>query len=330
MSEFDSTARSSEPAIAMEGVCKRFGSNHVLNEVKLEVPSGCVFSILGENGAGKTTLIRILLGLTKADRGHIKMLGSMEPFRSKQQQARIGYVPDRPELHDWMTVAETGWFLAGFFDDHYLDRYRQSTAEFGLPEKTKVKDLSKGMRAKVAWSLALAKDPDLLILDEPTSGLDSLIRREVMEKMVDLAAQGKTIFLCSHQIHEVERVTDYVAVLHGGRFQVAERLEKLKHNYHDCRITFREITSQPPRVNDDATLLSQLRRGRQWKLLVRGDSPEALGIERWQNDSQVESVEVLTPNLEEIYCALLRPGDVDATHSNSTNETPNASGTAGT
>ena len=140
---------------------------------------------------------------------------------------RTGYVPESPVLYDWMTVAEIGWFAAAFhLDAHgttssYQYRYTELTRGFDLPATKKIKALSKGMRAKVSLSLALASDPSLLILDEPTSGLDVLVRRDFLESMVDLAGAGRTVLLSSHQIGEVERVASHVALLHKGKLILA-------------------------------------------------------------------------------------------------------------
>ncbi len=134
----------------------------------------------------------------------------------------MGYVPERPTLYEWMTVDEIGWFSAGFYGEGFLPEYARLAAEFALPGKKKISDLSKGMRAKVLLSLALANRPELLILDEPTSGLDAMVRREFLESMVDRAAAGKTVFLSSHQIAEVERVADIVAILRKGKLILVE------------------------------------------------------------------------------------------------------------
>jgi ABC-2 type transport system ATP-binding protein len=205
-----------EPVIRLEKVTKRFGREVALNAVSLEVPPGVVFALLGENGAGKTTAIRILLGLVEADSGKAEVLGMPSAERGIEIRRRVGYVAERPTLYDWMTVGEIGWFAAGFYADGYLTRYFDLIRQFDLPETRKLKALSKGMRAKVSLALALALDPQLLVLDEPTSGLDALVRREFLESMVDRAASGQTVFLSSHQIGEVERVADIVAILPKG------------------------------------------------------------------------------------------------------------------
>ena len=137
---------------------------------------------------------------------------------------RTGYVPEVPVLYDWMTVAEIGWFAAGFHLDSAgnddglpVPLHRAGAAASTCRRRKKIKALSKGMRAKVSLSLALASDPSLLILDEPTSGLDVLVRRDFLESMVDLAGAGRTVLLSSHQIGEVERVASHVAILHRGQ-----------------------------------------------------------------------------------------------------------------
>jgi len=227
----------SDRVIRLEGLTKRFGSNVALERVSFEVPPGVVFALLGENGAGKTTAIRIMLGLLDADEGTATVLGLDSSKDGLEIRKRIGYVPEQPTLYEWMTVAEIGWFTAGFYGEGFLERYQKHAEQFGLPASRKLKALSKGMRAKVVLSLALANDPELLILDEPTSGLDVLVRREFLESMVDRAATGKTVFLSSHQINEVERVADVVGILREGHLVTVERLDRMKAEIHEVTLT---------------------------------------------------------------------------------------------
>jgi ABC-2 type transport system ATP-binding protein len=131
-----------------------------------------------------------------------------------------------------------------------------------LPLKRKIKSLSKGMRAKVSLSLALAHEPELLILDEPTSGLDTLVRREFLEGMVDIAAAGRTVLLSSHQIGEVERVADTVAILHSGKLILVEKLETLKDQIRELNITLAENVTVVPTVTGQ--ILNQRRHRQQF------------------------------------------------------------------
>ena len=176
-----------EPVIRLSRLSKHFGSQIALREVSFEVPPGVVFALLGENGAGKTTAIRIMLGLAEPNSGTTEVLGLPSATRGLEIRRRVGYVPEHPTLYEWMTVAEIGWFAAGFYGDGFLSEYLRLAGEFGLPRRRKLKALSKGMRAKVSLSLALALNPELLVLDEPTSGLDALVRREFLEWAIHFA-----------------------------------------------------------------------------------------------------------------------------------------------
>ncbi|MGE5192185.1 MAG: ABC transporter ATP-binding protein, partial [Deltaproteobacteria bacterium] len=156
----------------MKNVTKRFRGQLALDDVSLEIPPGVVVALLGENGAGKTTSLRILLGLLQPDSGEAEVLNLDSRTQGDEIRRRVGYVPERPTLYEWMTIAEIGWFAAGFYRGGYLAKYRDLVKEFELPEDRKIKELSKGMRAKVALALGMAHEPEVLILDEPTSGLD--------------------------------------------------------------------------------------------------------------------------------------------------------------
>ena len=241
--------------IRLDRLTKRFGSEVALDEVSLLVPSGAVFALLGENGAGKTTAIRIMLGLAEPTSGQAEVLGRNSGTQGLEIRRRVGYVPERPTLYEWMTIEEIGWFTAGFYGPGFLPEYGRLIAQFGLPPKKKLKTLSKGMHAKVALSLALAHQPELLILDEPTSGLDALVRREFLDSMVDRAAQGQTVFLSSHQIGEVERVADIVAILRHGKLVLVERLDDLKANIRRLTVTMKNGTMLPSYLGGE--ILSQ-------------------------------------------------------------------------
>jgi ABC-2 type transport system ATP-binding protein len=289
-------------AIRLDQVTKRFGSQLALDNVSLEVAPGVVFALLGENGAGKSTAIRILLGLAEPDSGRASVFGMESVKHSLEIRRCVGYVAERPTLYEWMTVDEIGWFTAGFYGGNFLATYKRLIDQFALPGSKKIKTLSKGMRAKVALALSMGHDPDLLILDEPTSGLDTMIRREFLESMVDRAASGKTVFLSSHQIHEVERVADLVGIMRQGKLIVVERLEKLKAEVQELTITLSDASAVPPLVAGE--LLRQRRRSRQWQLLVRNGERESL--QRLSEHAAVEHVDVRTPSLEEIFVAYMR------------------------
>lgn len=291
-----------ENVIRLQNVSKRYGSQVALDHVSFEVPRGVVCGLLGENGAGKTTAIRLLLGLTTPDSGSVTVLGLDSTRRGREVRSRVGYVAERPTLYDWMTVSETGWFTAGFYGSGFLERYLRLTAEYHLPPHSKIKALSKGMRAKVSLALALAHEPELLVLDEPTSGLDTLVRREFLEGMVDIAAAGRTVLLSSHQISEVERVADLVAILKQGKLLALERVDDLKDQIRELTITLAEGTNAPPPIA--GTILRERRHHQQLQLLVRG-LDETL-VDQLRAHPNVRELGTRTPSLEEIFVAYLK------------------------
>jgi len=291
------------PVISLENVSKRFGSTVALRDVSLTVPDGVVFAILGENGAGKTTLIRILTGFLKPDSGQAHVLGQSCVASGVEIRRQIGYVSDAPALYDWMTVAEIGWFTSGFYDDEFPVRYRQLASDFDLSPGTKLKHLSRGQRAKVALALATAHDPRLLILDEPTSGLDPLVRRQFLESMVDRAALGRTVLLSSHQINEVERVADWVAIIHEGSLKLVEPLEQLRAATSIVTATLDDSAATAELPPGD--VLTESQHGRQLRWVVRNLPPDWRS--QYSEQSGVTALDARGASLEDIFVAVCDP-----------------------
>lgn len=285
-----------------QSVSKSFGSHVALKRVSMSGEPGQVIALLGENGAGKTTALKILLGLLPPDQGSSQVLGLDSQSHGAEIRRRVGYMPDRPAVYEWMTVREIGWFAAGFYPLGFQHRYEEIAQRFALPDLP-IKSLSKGMQGKVSLALAMAHDPQLLILDEPTSGLDPLVRREFLESMVDVAAEGRTVLLSSHQIAEVERVADVVAILRGGRLILCEPLEVLKTRVCEVVITLNDIETAPPELIGSAQLLGAQRHDRIWRLHVR-DLDES-GRMSLMNESNHATVDIRTPTLEEIFVACM-------------------------
>ncbi len=290
--------------IVFQNVSKRFGGTQALDDFSISVPEGSVFALLGENGAGKSTAIRILLGLERASSGKSSILGLDSVRQGLKIRRLVGYVPDRPVLYDWMTIRELGWFSGGFYEDHQavIDNFLQFIEKFRLDPNQRIGTLSKGMYAKVALTLALAHDPKVLVLDEPTSGLDTMVRRDFLDSMVDLAAAGRTVMISSHQIGEVERIADYVAVVSRGKLLTVDRVDELKAQTRHLLVTCESESVEAPQFNGQ--LISGEHRGRQWSLMLRGVGPEVSSAVRQRPG--VLSVEESAPSLEDIYLAYLR------------------------
>lgn len=289
------------PAISLQNVSKRYGSIVALDNVSFEIPAGSVCALLGANGAGKSTTLKILLGLVTPDAGTAKIGGLDSQIDALDIRRTVGYVPERPALYEWMTVEEIGWFAAGLYPADYQREYQKLLDRYALNARQKIKDLSKGNRSKVALALALAHQPGVLILDEPTSGLDPLVRREFLESMVDVAAEGRTVIISSHQVQEVERVADRVAILLHGKLVCHERLDELKQSAREVSAILAPGATTPPDLPGE--VLAHLPMGHEHVWLVR-DLNEAEWQSRCASSNTV--TEVRQPDLEDLLLLLLR------------------------
>jgi ABC-2 type transport system ATP-binding protein len=212
--------------ITTSELTKFYGKTRGVEKLSMCVPAGAVYGFLGPNGAGKTTTIRCLLGMLKPTSGSAQVLGERVGLDGTELRRRIGYVAGEVKLYD----KETGhWhldYVAGFRGGHgALERELIERFEFD-PSK-RVKELSKGNKQKLALILGMAHDPELLILDEPTSGLDPLNQEAVYSVIDERVAAGRTVFLSSHVLSEVERVCDRVGIIRSGRLVAEESTETL-------------------------------------------------------------------------------------------------------
>jgi ABC-2 type transport system ATP-binding protein len=312
--------------ISADSLTMHFRRCDALQGVDLQIQPGTVFALLGENGAGKTTLIRILTGYQKPTSGSCQVCG-INPIHDPQSVRRnIGFVSDSPALYEWMTVAQIGGFTASFYDASFLPNYEDSVRRYEIPTDRKIKHLSRGQRAKVALSLALAHDPSLLIMDEPTSGLDPKVRRNFLESMIDRAATGRTVFLSSHQISEVERVADTIAILHQGRIRLTGSISELRDSIFHVVIDVEDPLRTLPPLPAPAQVLSEETDGRQRQIIVSNLRPGMLNALR--ESAGVIDVRQRVATLEEIFVActsgnceslLAEPGG-DADENNTPNE----------
>lgn len=288
--------------IEVEDVSRRFGSVQALDRVSLGVQAGTVCAILGANGAGKSTLIRLALGFDRPDHGWIRVLDMNPASHALEIRSRTGYVPDVPSLYDWMTVDEIGWFVSGFHPTGCREEFQRLIRRFDLPGGQQIRHLSKGMRSKVALTVALAHRPQLLILDEPTSGLDPLVRREFLESMVDVSSEGRTVLLASHQVAEVERVADDVIVLLNGRVVCHQRLDDLKQSVLEITLSLPEAGAVPPAI--PGRVLGHVAWGHDHVWLVR--DPDAGRLADICRDRKLPEPVIRRPSLEDMLLTLLR------------------------
>lgn len=211
--------------ISIAHLSKRYGAQLAVDDLTLEIPSGVVFGLLGPNGSGKTTTFKGMLGLLRASGGEVRFDGApLVPAAFEQ----LAYVPEKSVLYEWMTVAEHIEATKRSFASFDAARAVELLGCFGVDPKKSVRALSKGMKTATQVALAFARSPRILILDEPTTGLDPINQRSVLNLIVETAANGATIIFSSHQVGQVERTAERIAILKQGRLVLEGVVDDLK------------------------------------------------------------------------------------------------------
>ena len=231
-----------ELAIAIQGLRKAFGNVQALDGLDLDVAPGEVHGFLGPNGAGKTTTIRVLLGLLRADAGHVRLLGGDPWHDAVALHRRLAFVPGDVELWPNLTGGEAIDLFArlrGRFDRARRDAL---CARFDLDPTKKGRTYSKGNRQKVALIAALASDVELLLLDEPTAGLDPLMEAVFQDCIREAKAAGRTVLLSSHILAQVEVLADRISIIRLGQIVESGTLAELRHLH---RVTITAETAEP-------------------------------------------------------------------------------------
>jgi ABC-2 type transport system ATP-binding protein len=211
--------RPMETVIETRALTKKFGNRAAVDGVDLHVPAGVAFGFLGPNGAGKTTMIRTLLGLTQPTSGDVALLGLPQPEKRREALARVGAIVEEPRFHPHLTGRENLKVVAAARDTAAEARIPEALARVGLSARAndRVKTYSLGMRQRLGIARCLLADPALLILDEPMNGLDPAGILEMRHLIRAFVAEGRTVFLSSHLLDEVEKTCDQVAIVDQGR-----------------------------------------------------------------------------------------------------------------
>ncbi|MGE5618900.1 MAG: ATP-binding cassette domain-containing protein [Sphingomonadaceae bacterium] len=217
-------------AIETRHLRKEYGRKVAVEDLSLAVPRGEIFGFLGPNGAGKTTAIKVLMGLVRATSGEARLLGrAPDDGRAKE---RVGFLPELFRFHEWLTAEQFLDFhgqLYGMPAEKRRRRIPEVLELVGLRSEAKslLRTFSKGMQQRIGLGMAILNYPDVVLLDEPTSALDPIGRRDVRDLMRHLKAEGRTVFLNSHLLSEVEMVCDRVAIINHGRVIATGRLQEL-------------------------------------------------------------------------------------------------------
>jgi ABC-2 type transport system ATP-binding protein len=289
--------------IRIKDLKKYFGKVKAVDGISLDVKKGEVFGFLGPNGAGKTTTIRCILDFIHPTGGSIKILGQDHHVSSVMLKKHLGYLSGESELYGNMKVREYLNYILSLHGekvDKLSVKYITYVHQFNLQDslKRKIKTLSRGNKQKVSLIAALMTEPDILIMDEPTSGLDPLMQEEFYKILNDMRKKGKTIFMSSHILSEVEKICDRAAIIKEGKIIAIEDIQDLhKKGLLNILVETKEKIQKEifERIDSVSEILTA---GKETKIVVKG-SPDKV-IKELAKYS-VKRIEIKHADLEEIF-----------------------------
>ena len=292
--------------IQISNLRKTYGQFAAVDDFSLEIPAGSVFGLLGPNGAGKTTTFKCMLGLARPTSGSILYDG--KPLVSETFE-RIAYVPERSVLYEWMTVDEHVEMTRRAFTSFDPARAYELLAQFNVDPHKRARALSKGMKTAVMVALAFARNVNIMILDEPTGGLDPVNQRHVLSLMINEAAKGNTVIFSSHQIGQVERAAERIAVMDRGRLILEGLVDDLKADRKIVEGIFPDVSFTLDGIANDARVARTDRTERIVRLLVTAGADE---IAAHLSAAGAVGVRVLDLNLEDIFLYAVSPATATA------------------
>ncbi len=303
MTATSSTFATSDHAIFVQGITKRFGDFTAVDHVNFEVRRGEIFSLLGPNGAGKTTIIRMILDILRPDDGQVQVLGGALTDARKDC---IGYLPEERGLYKNVKVLEMLVYLGqlkGMSAHDARVRALDLLEHFGLSDnvKSKISQLSKGMQQKVQIIATILHKPELLIIDEPFSGLDPLNTQVIQDLLFEMKAEGVTIVMSTHQMHQVEEMADRLLMINKGQRVLYGPVKEVRQTYAQNAVIVEgegNWTSVPGVKEVQAG-----RNGHEAKLMLApGFTPDdVMQILASRKDYTVRRFELAVPSLNEIF-----------------------------
>ena len=276
--------------LEMKNVTKTFGKFKALDDLSMTVPKGSVYGLVGPNGAGKSTAIRLMTGIYRPDSGSITLEG-MPVYENPVNKVRMGYIPDDIFYFPSASMEEMKSFYKGIYPQFDEKLYNKLFEAFQLPKKGAIRRFSKGMQKQAAFHLSLCTHPEMLILDEPVDGLDPVMRRQVWSLILsEVAANGTTVLVSSHNLRELEDICDHVGIMDHGKMPLERSLQDMQGATHKLQLV--------GEVPEGLDVLHESQTGRLKTLVVRGDARE---ISRKVSASAPVYFDVLPLSLEEIF-----------------------------
>ncbi len=297
--------------VEVNHVAKSFGKSKAVEDVSFNVRPGEIFGLLGPNGAGKTTTIRMLLDIFKPDAGEVAVLGG--PI-TEEKKNRIGYMPEERGLYQDIPLDRCLVYfgrLKGMNKTEIDTRLEEWLDRFDLAahRRKKVKELSKGMQQKAQIISTLLHEPDLIIIDEPFTALDPVNTQMIKDLLRSQRDQGRTILMCTHQMHQVEELCDRILLVNKGRSVLYGNLDEIRAQYASHAVLVRS----PQEIPEISGVISRERENGAWLLRLDDDTtPQDILETLVRANINLNQFEIAAPDLDEIFIQVVAEGDADA------------------
>lgn len=283
---------------------KEFDGFRALDDMSMTVPTGAVYGLVGPNGAGKSTIIRHLTGIYRQDAGEITIDGA-PVFENPEVKSRIAYIPDDIFYYANASIREMMDFYRSIYPHFDAERFKKLADVFGLDPKRQMRRLSKGMQKQAAFWIAVSLRPEILILDEPVDGLDPVMRRRIWSIiMADVAENGTTVLVSSHNLRELEDVCDSVGIMNKGKIMIERSLNELQENIVKIQLALPDGESLPEGLD----ILHKSNTGRLQSLIMHGTQEEL--TEKLQSAHPL-FIDAVPLTLEEIFIYELGGADYE-------------------
>jgi ABC-2 type transport system ATP-binding protein len=275
---------------------KYLGGDKILDNISINVEKGSIYGLIGPNGAGKTTLIKTLVGIYEPENGEVSI--SEESIKENTKvKSRLGYVSDYQNFYPNFRVKEMVEFYKNTYPLWNEYRYNALKKIFRLDEKKRIRNLSKGMKTQLSLMLNLSITPEVLVLDEPTSGLDPVIKRKVLDIIIDeVSTNETTVLISSHHLGELEQICDHIGIIYEGKILMEESIDNLKSKVRKVQVAFKDDI--PEEIKNSEDILRIENRGKVYEIIVNDNIEKLMDEIRKHNPILLDTIDM---SLEEIF-----------------------------
>ncbi len=282
--------------ITISNLVKKFGGFTAIDNISVDFEEGAIYGLVGSNGSGKSTLLRVISGVYYPDGGEVTIDG--EPaFDNPSAKSKVFFLPDQPHFFKGANITEMARFYEEMYDSFSRERYDHLTKIFPLSLTDKIDNMSKGMQRQAARILALSTTPKYLLLDEAFDGLDPVMRNVLKNLLIDgIENTGLCAIISSHNLRELEDLSDHLTLIHKGHIVVSDNLEAVRGTTHKIQAAFKTV---PAEIKwDGLNIMKAERTGSLVQLVVRGNLDEIMAH---INSLEPVFCEAIEPSLEELF-----------------------------